>query len=96
MIERRARFPFPSMALKPARAGSPVVDDPDTLHTQQCRPDSPGAATGFSMSTSTPVQNHKKKPQPSKETHPIKAAPKPQPTGLTREELRQIVLEMIG
>ncbi len=48
------------------------------------------------MSTSTPVQNHKKKPQPSKETHPIKAAPKPQPTGLTREELRQIVLEMIG
>jgi len=48
------------------------------------------------MSTSTQVQDHKKKPQPTKEAPQIKAAPKPQPTGLTREELRQIVLEMIG
>ena len=48
------------------------------------------------MSTLTQVQSSKKKLQPSKTTAPIKVEPKPQPTGLSREELRQIVLEMIG
>lgn len=48
------------------------------------------------MSTPIQNQNHKKKPQPSKSAPEIKVAPKPQPSGLTREELRQIVLEMIG
>jgi hypothetical protein len=48
------------------------------------------------MSTSIQHQNPKKKPQPSKDISETKATPKPQPTGLSREELRQIVLEMIG
>jgi hypothetical protein len=48
------------------------------------------------MSTLAHVQNSKKKLQPSKTAAPIKTEPKPQPTGLSREELRQIVLEMIG
>jgi hypothetical protein len=48
------------------------------------------------MSTSTQAQISKKKPQVSKAAVQIKAAPKPQPSGLSREELRQIVLEMIG
>ncbi len=47
------------------------------------------------MSTCIQNQNQKKKSQPLKAAS-IKAAPKPQPSGLTREELRQIVLEMIG
>ncbi|WP_134497869.1 hypothetical protein [Microvirga pakistanensis] len=55
----------------------------------------PDAAIGFLMSTSIQNQNQKKKSQPLKAAS-IKAAPKPQPSGLTREELRQIVLEMIG
>ena len=48
------------------------------------------------MSTYLQTQNSKKKPQLSKDAPQIKVAPKPQPSGLTREELRQIVLEMIG
>lgn len=38
----------------------------------------------------------KKKPQPAKTIPQAKVAPKPQSMGLSREELRQIVLEMIG
>ena len=48
------------------------------------------------MSTLTQVQNSKKKLQPSKAAEPNKAETKPQPTGLSREELRQIVLEILG
>ena len=48
------------------------------------------------MSNST--QNHitKAKAQPLKTIPQTKLAPKPQPLGLSREEIRQIVLEMIG
>lgn len=48
------------------------------------------------MSASVQTQISKKKPQPAKTIPQVKAMPKPQPTGLSREELRQIVLEMIG
>ncbi|QRM34136.1 hypothetical protein [Microvirga sp. VF16] len=47
------------------------------------------------MSTSTQTQLPKHKPQPSKDTQQIKAAAKPQPSGLSREEIRHII-EMIG
>jgi hypothetical protein len=47
------------------------------------------------MSTSIQTQIIKR-PQPSKATPQIKVAPRPQPSGLSREEIRQIVLEMIG
>ena len=48
------------------------------------------------MSNSTQIQLSQHKSQPIKAVSPVKAAPKPQPSGLTREEIRQIVLEMIG
>lgn len=48
------------------------------------------------MSISNQTQMTKKKPQAAKAVSQAKSAPKPQPTGLSREELRQIVLEMIG
>lgn len=48
------------------------------------------------MSTSSQTQISKTKPQPAKAAPQPKVAPKPQPTGLSREELRQIVLEIIG
>ncbi len=48
------------------------------------------------MSTSNQTHISKKKIEPAKTIPQAKAAPKPQPTGLSREELRQIVLEMIG
>ncbi len=48
------------------------------------------------MSTSTQIQLSQLNPQPIKAVRQVKAAPKPQPTGLTREEIRQIVIEMIG
>lgn len=48
------------------------------------------------MSTSDQAQISKKKPEPIKTLPQAKAASKPQTTGLSREELRRIVLEMIG
>jgi hypothetical protein len=48
------------------------------------------------MSASNQTQISKKKLLPAKEIPQAKAAPRPQPTGLSREEIRQIVLEMIG
>lgn len=48
------------------------------------------------MSIANPAQNTKKKPQPVKSIPQAKLTLKAQPTGLSREELRQIVLEMIG
>ena len=47
------------------------------------------------MSTLTQTQLPKQKPQASKDTRQIKAAGKPQASGLSREELRHII-EMIG
>jgi hypothetical protein len=54
------------------------------------------AARGFFMSTANLIQASTRKPQPAKTIPQAKVAPKPQPTGLSREEIRQIVLEMIG
>jgi hypothetical protein len=54
------------------------------------------AAKGISMSISTQTQNIKKKPHSGKSIPQAKVAPKAQPTGLSREELRQIVLEILG
>lgn len=48
------------------------------------------------MSTSIKSTQIHKKAQPSKSTPQVKTATKPQPTGLSREELRQIVLEILG
>ncbi len=48
------------------------------------------------MSTTIQAQNSKKHSQHAKAILQIKAAPKPQSPGLSREEIRQIVLEMIG
>lgn len=48
------------------------------------------------MSTAIRVQNAKNTPQHSKTPQQTKPAPKPQSSGLSREEIRQIVLEMIG
>jgi hypothetical protein len=47
---------------------------------------------------STPIKSTHihKKAQPSKATPQVKIVAKPQPTGLSREELRQIVLEILG
>jgi hypothetical protein len=47
------------------------------------------------MSTSTQSQSPKHKPQAPKDTPLIKAATKPQPSGLSREEIRHII-EIIG
>jgi hypothetical protein len=49
-----------------------------------------------SMSALTEIQFPKLKPQPVKAAAQVKAAAKPQPSGLSREEVRQIVIEMIG
>ena len=48
------------------------------------------------MSTILHTQNSKKKSQPAKAVPQIKDEPKRQPVGMSREEIRQIVLEMIG
>ncbi len=48
------------------------------------------------MSSVIQVQNVKKSPQNAKAPQQAKAAQKPQSSGLSREEIRQIVLEMIG
>ena len=48
------------------------------------------------MSTAIQTQNSKKSPQHAKANLQAKSAPKPQSSGLSREEIRQIVLEMIG
>ncbi|MBB3018975.1 hypothetical protein FHR70_002029 [Microvirga lupini] len=48
------------------------------------------------MSTAIQAQNAKNTPQQTKVRLQTKATPKPQPSGLSREEIRQIVLEMIG
>jgi hypothetical protein len=56
----------------------------------------PDAVTGLFMSTSVQTTLAKKKAQPSKYALPVKIATKSQPSGLSREEIRQIVLEMIG
>ena len=48
------------------------------------------------MSTSTQIQLSQHKPQPVKTASQVKAAAKPQPSGLSREEIRLIVIEMIG
>jgi hypothetical protein len=47
------------------------------------------------MSTSTQSQPPKHKPQPQKDSPLIKAVAKPQPSGLSREEIRHII-EVIG
>jgi hypothetical protein len=48
------------------------------------------------MSTSVQPTHAKQKAQSSKPAPHVKLAAKPQPTGLSREELRQIVLEILG
>ncbi|MCB8819310.1 hypothetical protein LJD17_02000 [Microvirga rosea] len=48
------------------------------------------------MSTSIQTKTAEKKHSLAKSAPQVKLAPKPQPTGLSREEIRQIVLEMIG
>jgi hypothetical protein len=48
------------------------------------------------MSTHTKAAYAKKKTIPSKTEPQAKNSVKPQPMGLSREEVRQIVLEMIG
>ena len=48
------------------------------------------------MSTAIQAQNAKNTSQHAKVRLQPKAAPKPQSSGLSREEIRQIVLEMIG
>lgn len=49
------------------------------------------------MSTSIQAKTSETKPQRPKTGPETKAAPKTQqPSGLSREEIRQIVLEMIG
>jgi hypothetical protein len=48
------------------------------------------------MSSVIQVQNSKKPQQHAKAPQQAKAAAKPQSSGLSREEIRQIVLEMIG
>ncbi len=48
------------------------------------------------MSTSIKSTHLHKKAQPAKASPQIKVVAKPQPTGLSREELRQIVLEILG
>ncbi|WP_175493897.1 hypothetical protein [Microvirga guangxiensis] len=48
------------------------------------------------MTTSNQTSLSKKKPLSAKAAPQAKTEPKPQPTGLSREEVRQIVLEMIG
>jgi hypothetical protein len=48
------------------------------------------------MSTVTQAQNSKRLPQHAKALLQAKSALKPQSSGLSREEIRQIVLEMIG
>lgn len=48
------------------------------------------------MSTAIQAQTTKKPPQHAKAPLQAKSAPKPQSSGLSREEIRQIVLEMIG
>jgi hypothetical protein len=48
------------------------------------------------MSTPLKSAHIQKKSQPLKAAPQTKIAAKPQPTGLSREELRQIVLEILG
>lgn len=48
------------------------------------------------MSISNQAQSTKKKSQLRENTPQAKVAPKIQPSGLSREELRQIVLEILG
>lgn len=48
------------------------------------------------MSTINQTQTSKKSPHHAKANLQAKSAPKPQSSGLSREEIRQIVLEMIG
>lgn len=48
------------------------------------------------MSTSIQVHIPKKSSMPLKNTPQAKGAAKSQPSGLSREEIRQIVIEMIG
>lgn len=48
------------------------------------------------MSTTMKSAHIHKKAQPSKASPQVKTVVKPQPTGLSREELRQIVLEILG
>lgn len=47
------------------------------------------------MSAITQSQSSKHKPQPSKDARLVKVVAKPQPSGLSREEMRHII-EMIG
>jgi hypothetical protein len=63
-------------------------------HSKQCRPGHARCGHRFIMSSVIQVQNSKK--QHTKVPQQAKAAPKPQSSGLSREEIRQIVLEMIG
>ena len=48
------------------------------------------------MSTTIQAQNAKKSHQHPKAPLQAKSSPKPQSSGLSREEIRQIILEMIG
>jgi len=65
-------------------------------HSSQCRPGRARRGHRFIMSTVVQVQNSKKTHQHAKAPLQAKAAAKPQSSGLSREEIRQIVLEMIG
>ena len=48
------------------------------------------------MSTTIQTQHAKTNTTRVNAAPPLKAPPKQQPSGLTREEIRQIVLDMIG
>ena len=65
-------------------------------HLQQCRPGRARCGHRFIMSTAIQIQTSKKPPQHAKAPQQAKSASKPQSSGLSREEIRQIVLEMIG
>jgi hypothetical protein len=104
VIEPRARFPFQSIVISQfAQAGAfTSLLHFDNLRHNNAAPVSNPSGDRNPMSDSAQIHFPKHKPQPKREALPSKAAPqvkpldKAQPSGLSREELRQIVLEMIG
>jgi hypothetical protein len=95
VIERRARFPFLSIAtLQPAQTGLRVVALHSTISNTEGRSELDRCGDRENMSTSTQSQPPKHKPRSSKVT-PLKAVAKPQSSGLSLEEIRHII-EVIG
>jgi hypothetical protein len=68
----------------------------DHFTHKRSRPGPAPCGHRFIMSTVIQAQNSKKSHQHAKAPLQAKSAPKPQSSGLSREEIRQIVLEMIG